>query len=205
MGIQHPVDHDRLELEDTFKAFGFLFYDYEPKYFYWEMVVFTRKLLVLVISIWFPPATSMTTRTFGLAILVCSSLVLTARFRPYLQSQADTLDIVTQLVSMMSILVAQYVHTSKMTYGDEGRDARAVGTVMFVVSNTVLLLVHAGLVAVPLWEKISASYASVRERFAAGAEESTNGAVVELESSEDVTITNDEIPDDILWTRPSPR
>ena len=52
-----------------------VFVDYEPKYFYWEMVVFTRKLLVLVISIWFPPATSMTTRTFGLAILVCSSLV----------------------------------------------------------------------------------------------------------------------------------
>jgi hypothetical protein len=199
--IQKPADYDQLELEDTFKAFGFLFYDYEPKYFYWEMLVFTRKLLVLVISIWFPPATSMTTRTFGLAILVCSSLVLTARFRPYLQSQADTLDIVTQLVSMMSILVAQYVHTSKMTYGDEGREARAVGTVMFAVSNTVLLVVHAFLVAVPLWEKISASYASVQERFAAGAEESTNGAVVELESSEDVTITNDEIPEEILWSR----
>ena len=68
----------------------------------------------------------------------------------------------------MSILVAQYVHTSKMTYGDEGRDARAVGTVMFAVSNTVLLVVHAVLVAVPLWKKVSAGYASVQERFAAG-------------------------------------
>ena len=72
----------------------------------------------------------------------------------------------------MSILVAQYVHTSKMTYGDEGRDVRAVGTVMFAVSNTVLLIVHAALVAVPLWEKIYASYASVQERFAAGANKS---------------------------------
>ena len=84
----------------------------------------------------------------------------------------DTLDIVTQLVSMMSILVAQYVHTSKLAYGDEGRDVRAVGTVMFAVSNTVLLVVHAALVAVPLWEKITASYASVQERFAAGANKS---------------------------------
>ena len=89
-----------------------------------------------------------------------------------LQSQADTLDIVTQLVSMMSILVAQYVHTSKTTYGSEGGDARAFGTVMFVVSNTVLLVVHAVLVVVPLWKKVSASYASVRERFAAGANKS---------------------------------
>ena len=89
-----------------------------------------------------------------------------------LQPQADTLDIVTQLVSMMSILVAQYVHTSKTTYGSEGGDARAFGTVMFVVSNTVLLVAHAVLVAVPLWKKVSASYASVQERFAAGANKS---------------------------------
>ena len=34
-----------------------------------------------------------------------------------------------------------------------------------------------------------------------GAEESTNGAVVELESSEDVIIGNDEIPEEILWSR----
>ena len=86
-----------------------------------------------------------------------------------LQSRTDTLDIATQLVSMVSILAAQYVHTSKTTYGSEGDDARAFGTVMFVVSNTALLVVHAVLVAVPLWKKVSASYASVRERFAAGA------------------------------------
>ena len=85
-----------------------------------------------------------------------------------LQSQVDNLDIVTQLVSMMSILVAQYVYIQGF-YGSEGDDARAAGTVMFVVSNTVLLIVHAVLVAVPLWKKVSASYASVRERFAAGA------------------------------------
>ena len=73
---------------------------------------------------------------------------------------------------MISILVAQYMQTSKMAYGDEGREARAFGTVMFVVSNTGLLVVHAVLVAVPLWQKISAGYASVQERFAAGANKS---------------------------------
>ena len=52
-----------------------VFVDYEPEYFYWEMIVFTRKFLVLMISIWFPPVTSMTTRTFALAVLVCCSLV----------------------------------------------------------------------------------------------------------------------------------
>ena len=89
-----------------------------------------------------------------------------------LQSQADILDIVTQLVSMMSILVAQYVHTSQTTLGSEGGDARAFGTVMFVVSNTVLLVVHAVLVAVPLWKKVSAGYAAIKERLAPGANQS---------------------------------
>merc|ERR1712166_219612 len=71
--IQNPENHDRFELDRTFKAFGFLFYDYEPAYFYWEMLTFTRKVLILVISIWFPPTTSMTTRTLWLGLLVCCS------------------------------------------------------------------------------------------------------------------------------------
>ena len=49
--------------------------EYEPKYFYWEMIVFSRKLLVLVISVWLPPATSMLTRTLALAFIVFASAV----------------------------------------------------------------------------------------------------------------------------------
>ena len=70
---------------------------------------------------------------------------------------------------MVSILAAQYVQTSNTTYGDEGAHGKTVATLIFVVSNTLLLVLHAVLVAVPLWKKVSASYASVRERFAAGA------------------------------------
>ena len=50
--------------------------DYEPKYFFWEMIVFARKLLVLIIGIWLPPVTSMMTRTLGLGITVLTSLVI---------------------------------------------------------------------------------------------------------------------------------
>ena len=39
-------------------------------------VVFVRKLLVLVVSVWFPPVTSMTTRALSLAFIVLFSLVL---------------------------------------------------------------------------------------------------------------------------------
>ena len=90
-----------------------------------------------------------------------------------LQSRVDKLDIVTQLVSMLSILLAQYAQTSKVMYGDEREYGKAVVTLMFVLSNTVLLAVHAVLVVVPLWQKICVTYTSVRskleERFATGA------------------------------------
>ena len=39
-------------------------------------VVFGRKLLVLIVSVWFPPVTSMTTRALSLAFIVLLSLVL---------------------------------------------------------------------------------------------------------------------------------
>ena len=71
----------------------------------------------------------------------------------------------------MSILVAQYVYI-QVFYGSEGDDRRAAGTVMFVVSNTGLLVVHAVLVAVPIWKTVSVRYASIQERFAAGANKS---------------------------------
>ena len=88
--IQFPSRHEASVVESTFKAFGFLFYgmwtsyathefacgtDYKPKYFYWELTVFARKLLVLIVSIWLPPVMSMMSRTIALAMIVFISAV----------------------------------------------------------------------------------------------------------------------------------
>ena len=93
-----------------------------------------------------------------------------------LQSQADTLDIVTQLVSVLSIMLAQYAYATTDAFSAEERYGKAMATVMFVVSNTTLLVVHASLVAVPLWQQMSARCTSARaklqESFAAGAHKS---------------------------------
>merc|ERR1719162_2469584 len=64
----------------------------------------------------------------------------------------------------------------------------------------MLLVVHAALVAVPLWKKVSAVGLELQERFAAGgAEESTNAVVIELESSEEATHGTNS--DGIMWAR----
>ena len=49
--------------------------DYEPQYFFWEMIVFARKLLVLIVSIWLPNVSSMMTRTLALSLIVFVSVV----------------------------------------------------------------------------------------------------------------------------------
>ena len=73
-------------------------------------------------------------------------------------------------------MLAQYAHATTDAFSAEERYGKAVATVMFVVSNTTLLVVHASLVAVPLWQQMSAGCTSAREklheRFAAGANQS---------------------------------
>ena len=152
-----------------------LLVDYKPRFFYWEMVVFSRKLLVLVASITLPPVTSMMSRTLSLALIVTTCLVLpgpsifeltivlqvlTARFRPYLSSGANTLDITTQSVSLMSIMLAQYMHATSLR--SEGVIARKSATLFFVGSNIALVLLHARLIVGPLLAKTRALVAKVR-------------------------------------------
>ena len=73
-------------------------------------------------------------------------------------------------------MLAQYASTTTDASSAEQRYGKAMATVMFVVSNTTLLVVHASLVAVPLWQQMSTGCTSARaklqERFAAGANKS---------------------------------
>ena len=73
---------------------------------------------------------------------------------------------------MVSVLVAQYVQTSGTTYGNEADLEAALATVIFVVANAMLLVVHAAraLVAAPFWKKASAVHDKLQEHFAAGAD-----------------------------------
>merc|ERR1711957_36309 len=86
----------------------------------------------------------------------------------------------------------------------EERYGKAVATVMFVMGNTTLLVVHASLVAVPLWQQMSAGCTSARDklhgRFAADAEECSSGDVVmELETNEEAT--NGAHPQTAMWAQ----
>ena len=77
-----------------------------------------------------------------------------------LQPKADALDIVTQFVSLLSIILAQYVYIERYSYAaaSGGNNGKAVATVLFVGSNAVLLLVHLFLIGGPLWDKTKTAF-----------------------------------------------
>lgn len=77
-----------------------------------------------------------------------------------LQPAADALDISTQFVSLLSIILAQYVYIERYSYAaaSGGNNGKAVATVLFVGSNAVLLLVHLVLIGGPLWNKTKTAF-----------------------------------------------
>ena len=84
--------------------------------------------------------------------------VLNARFRPYILAEADTLDTVTQAVSMVSILLAQYVHATSNYSEGMSKTGKKVATVLFLVSNLVLTLAHVRFISAPLFAKVREAF-----------------------------------------------
>lgn len=74
--IKNPGTFDATKVREVHAAFGFLFAEYKAKFFFWEWIVLTRKFLVILIAVWFPPATSMPTRTCSLALLTLATFGL---------------------------------------------------------------------------------------------------------------------------------
>ena len=83
--------------------------------------------------------------------------MLNARFRPYILPQADTLDTITQAVSMVSILLAQYVHATNHYSDGMSRAGKKLATLLFLGSNVVLTLVHLRFIGAPLFAKLRAA------------------------------------------------
>ena len=157
--IQSPSSHEASVVKRTYKSFGFLFYDYKPNYFFWETIVYGRKTMILITCIYLPPVNTMLTRTLAIGLVMLLSLVLTSRFRPYLLEETNALDIATQSVSMVSIMMASYIHGTDTH--SEGKTKRQAVTVIFVSSNLLLILLHMRHVAPPLLAKMRDAFAKV--------------------------------------------
>ena len=126
--------------------------------------------------------------------------VLNARFRPYLLGKADTLEIKTQVVSMVSILLAQYVHAASHYSEGMSQTGKKIATVLFLVSNAVLTLAHLRIISAPMLAKLRgalvAAMACARGIESAGADDAEGDEVV----IHDNAVTEQEVGFDVEAT-----
>ena len=131
---------DRIS-QSTSQIYGFLFHGFIDKYYFWEMTVVLRKLLTYLAAIWFPPATNMTERCLTLLFVIVTSLLVTARCRPYELGIINILDSVTQAASLSSVVLALYVTAIKNSSNDmeQGSTAKtSFATLLFILINLLI-------------------------------------------------------------------
>ena len=124
-----------------------------------------RKFLIVLLSIWFPPATSMPTRCLSLALLTLVAFALTCWHKPYMLSKLNTLDVATQFGTLVSILLAIYVDSLQGSSQTNVSSRVQAATAMFVLINLGILSVHNGMC-------MKSVFMTVKELFAAGASKS---------------------------------
>ena len=141
-----------------------MFAEYKAEFFFWEWTVLTQKFLVVLIIVWFPPATSMPTRSLSLAMLTLATFGFSCWHRPYALHALNMLEVATQCTSLASVLLASYVGSLAASSNAE-HNGKQVATVLFVLINITIVLVHLGSSAKPAWTLVRTLLAKVTNRF----------------------------------------
>eukprot|EP00656_Telonema_subtile_P033297 TRINITY_DN3680_c0_g1_i3.p1 TRINITY_DN3680_c0_g1~~TRINITY_DN3680_c0_g1_i3.p1 ORF type:complete len:1199 (+),score=280.13 TRINITY_DN3680_c0_g1_i3:65-3661(+) len=136
-------DLDQLDCEQ----FGFLYRGYKSECYLWELVPFSLKCLVLMIATATPPTSDFSTRSLLLLLIITGSVCLQVHFRPYAKrpagaSNLQALDILTQMCSLISVALAQYVSALANSEQDHEHGQQAA-TVVLLVCNFLLGLLFA--------------------------------------------------------------
>ena len=163
--IKNPGTFDATKVREVHAAFGFLFAEYKVEFFFWEWIVLTRKFLIVFIAVWFPPATSMPTRCLNLALLTLATFGLSCWYRPYALRALNMLEVATQCTSLVSVLLAFYVDSLGASTNAIQNNGKQVATVLFVLINIMIVLVHLGSSSKPAWAVVRALLAKLTNRF----------------------------------------
>jgi len=94
----------RMKLDDnqTFEVYGFLYNGYKKDTYYWELVIMIRKMMVLVISSLLSPLGNQV-QAFLLFLLAFVLIMLNIYGRPYITQTLNMLDNVSLVTSMATI------------------------------------------------------------------------------------------------------
>ena len=110
---------------------GFLYKGYDKKFFYWEFIIISRKLLIITLFV-FLSHKSIPIQALSTFAVVLISLILQIKCKPYTNSNLNILEIISITVSGITLYSGLYFLT---------RDMDEIGKILFflliLVSNSI--------------------------------------------------------------------
>mmetsp|Transcript_3860 Transcript_3860/g.6766 ORF Transcript_3860/g.6766 Transcript_3860/m.6766 type:complete len:1674 (-) Transcript_3860:431-5452(-) len=153
-GRKHLTD-PRFEIR-----FAFLYKGYKEEFYWWEMAVITRKILVIFITIYFASSVWLQT-LLALGVLVIAVLA-NGRAMPYEWKIVAYLDLVSVSVSMTSIYLGLYFKTG---VASDGLVGGTVATVILMAMNLLFACFFAYALVGILLKKFRKSLSYLQKSF----------------------------------------
>eukprot|EP00455_Lapot_gusevi_P049496 TRINITY_DN7029_c0_g2_i2.p1 TRINITY_DN7029_c0_g2~~TRINITY_DN7029_c0_g2_i2.p1 ORF type:complete len:453 (+),score=112.27 TRINITY_DN7029_c0_g2_i2:713-2071(+) len=120
----------------------FLYTGYEDKWFFWELVVIVRKILLVLISVFF--VYNLHIQTLMALLLVVVSILMHVYAQPFSDDLVDLLEFVSLLTTLMTFYCGQYlfITDSSVTTATKQAVSVVIGTIniAFFVFAIVLFL-----------------------------------------------------------------
>ena len=122
------------ELKRCERRFGFLFRRYEDEYFWWEVVILSRKLTYgLCGTLMAAPMEQLLTMIFLLTLFAAVFL----RVRPYDKASLDVMECIS-LISNLMVLFGGFMFYSELLSDDDAHSA-AVGIQVLLVGSLLIM------------------------------------------------------------------
>jgi hypothetical protein len=124
---------ENLQDESQKLKYGFLYNGFSDKFYYWVFLVILRKLLIIIFFVFFSRI-SVPIQALCTFVVILISFLLQLRFQPYINSQLNTLELMSILVTAVTIYSGIFFLT-----GDLSEEAKIIVFVLMVLSNFIFL------------------------------------------------------------------
>jgi len=142
-GVRHQLSNLHVQLK-----YGFLYFGYRPKYYYWEIWVMVRKILLVFITVFVKAVGPLTEATSSM-ILVCFTLILHLHVMPYDTDDLNSLESVSLYASLITLLCGIYFYSNEL---DEGSVEFFVGLIITINILFCLYFVYIS------WDEVVAEF-----------------------------------------------
>lgn len=87
-------------------TFGFLISGYLHERFYWEFIIFTKKLMIVFLTVFMQTGYSITLQSILLITFLIAGFILQIYYKPYITDELNRLDTLSTLAAIITVLAA---------------------------------------------------------------------------------------------------